>query len=211
MNNKLFGMIKLSENVYVSIFSFFALVFFVSGQGMVYSGTFLLCILLHELSHILFLHIYKAEITRVSFYPFGIDICADTSRISYKKELICTLAGSISNLLFAAAGCVFLKVFPSPPLLFFMLCNLFLGSINLIPLSFFDGGRAIRLILYDCLDIDRAFYLQRLIDVFSSLIFLSFSFFIMESSGFNLSVVCVIIYAAISTLALYIKIPCRKS
>ena len=81
---------------------------------------------------------------------------------------------------------------------------------NLIPLSFFDGGKAIRLILYDCLDIDRAFYIHKGLDIFSALIFICFSVFLMAGSSFNLSVICVVVYASLSTFALYIKIPCRK-
>lgn len=210
MNNKYLGIIKIYGKVHVSIFSFFAILFFMSAQGVLYSTLFLLCIALHEFSHLFFLKYYGANLCSVTIFPFGIDISADTSRISYKKELVVTLAGSASNLIFAAIGCIVLQRLPSPPLLFFVMCNLFLGCMNLIPLSFFDGGKAIRLILYDRLDIDKAFYIQRLLDIFSSLLFLGFALFVMSGSRFNLSVVCVVIYASVSTLALYIKPPCRQ-
>lgn len=205
------SLIKISRHIYISIFALPAFVFFVTAQGFLYAFLFLLCALIHEFSHLLFLYIYGAKIYSVTIFPFGIDISADTSRISYKKELICTLAGSISNLVFAAAGGFFLQRFPCPPLLFFIMCNIFLGCMNLIPLSFFDGGKALRLILYDCLDIDRAFYIHKSLDIFSALIFVFFSLFIITGSDFNISVIFVILYAALSTFALYIKIPCRKS
>ncbi len=210
MINKHFGIIRIWDKIHVSVFSFFALVCFISAQGFIYSSLFLSCTLLHELSHILFMCLFGVKISKITVYPFGIDIQSDTSRISYKKELIITLAGSASNLIFAFIGCVFLQKHPSPTLLFFVMCNLFLGCMNLIPLSFFDGGKAIRLILYDCLDIDRAFYIHKGLDIFSALIFICFSVFLMAGSSFNLSVICVVVYASLSTFALYIKIPCRK-
>lgn len=208
MNN--FGMIKASEKLQISIFSLFALIFFFMGQGSVYSSLVLASAVLHEASHLFFLYRYGAKILGVTIYLFGVDINADTSRLSYKKELTCTLAGCLSNAALALVSGVFLHFFPCEKLLFFMLCNIFLCIINLIPLSFFDGGRAIRLILYDCLDIDRAFYIHKFLDGFSALIFLCFSLFITVGSDFNLSVICVVIYASLSTLASYIKIPCHK-
>jgi Zn-dependent protease len=176
--------------------------FFAFGQGLIYSAIFLSAAVLHEISHLFFLTRFEARIKKVSVYPFGIDIRADTSRLSYKKEIICTLAGSAANLFFALFGAVLLCRFQHEYLLFFVMCNIFLGSINLIPLSFFDGGKALRLMLYDRLDIDRAFYVYRFLDMFSALLFLAFSFFVMFFSDFNFSVCTVILYASVSTLAL---------
>lgn len=150
------GMVRLTSRVYVSVFSFFAFAFFVFGQGVSYSAVFMSAIVIHEMSHIFFLHLFKAQIKRVTVFPFGIDIFADTLRLSYKRELISTLAGSFANLCAAAMGCFLFMTVKRPLLLFFVLCNLFLGIMNLIPLSFFDGGKAARLIIYDAFEIDRA-------------------------------------------------------
>ena len=201
------GMLKLSDKIYVSIFSLVALTLFFISQGFVYSLLFILSATLHETAHLLFLSLYGAKITKIVIFPFGIDICADTMLLSYKKELVCTLAGSLANLLFALLGCLLMNVFPSPQLLFFVLCNVFLGILNLIPLSFFDGGKALRLILYDCLEIDRAFYIHKGLDILSALVFLCFALFAAACSSFNFSVCVVIVYAALSTFALYKKRP----
>ena len=198
-------MIKVSEKLQVSIFSVFALLFFFAGQGGVYSSLLLISAALHEAAHLFFLRRYGAEILSVSVYPFGIDISADTRRLSYKKELICTLAGCLANAAFAAISGLVFKALPSSELLFFMLCNGFLCIINLIPLSFFDGGRALRLLLYDNLDIDRAFYIHKVLDIASAVVFLYFSFVIIIGSHFNFSVCAVLIYASLSTLILYKK------
>ena len=202
MNKRNMFMINLTDRIQMSVFSGIALIFFALGQGITYSLVFILAATLHELSHILLLHRFGARINKVSIYPFGIDIHSDTSRLSYKKELICTLSGSGANLVVAVLGFMFLQISPHKHLLFFVLCNVFLGTINLIPLSFFDGGKALRLVLYDGLDIDRAFYVCRFLDIFSALLFLVFSLFVMFFSDFNFSVCAVILYASISTLAL---------
>ena len=201
------GIIGITKRIHVSVFSFAAFALFYFGQKSVYVPLLLSAALLHELSHLFFLSLFGARVKRITVFPFGIDINADTSRLSYKKELICTLSGCILNLLLASFCCTLLHFFPSPPLLFFTLCNVFLGAFNLIPLSFFDGGKALRLILYDNLDIDKAYYLHRLLDIFSAFAFLVLSFLITVGSDFNLSVICVLIYAALSTFAAYEKKP----
>lgn len=169
---------------------------------MLYSFLFLLCVTLHEFAHLFLLYRSGAKIIRITVFPFGIDIYADTSRISYKKELICTLAGSIANMVFAAIGLIILFTFPSPPTLFFVLCNLFLGFMNLIPLSFFDGGRALRLFLYDTLDIDTAFRAAFFCDLFFSVVSLFVCIYLISFSGFNLSVIMIAVYAFTSIICL---------
>lgn len=201
MSNSFCGMIKLSDKLYVSFFSFVAMIPVIICQGAVYSLIFISAVALHEFSHIFFLCRFGAPITKVSIFPFGIDILADTSRISYKKELICTLSGSFANLISAAAAALLLYIKPTPHLLFFIICSIFLGTLNLIPLSFFDGGKALRLLLYDCIELDRAYYIHRSLDVLSAFILAVFSVFLLLASGFNISVCAVIIYAAVSTLA----------
>ena len=201
MSSLLFGIIKFSDKLYISIFSFFALIPVIICQGIVYSFIFVSAIAIHEFSHIFFLNHFGVPVRKIAVFPFGIDINADTSRISYKKELICTLAGSFSNILFALFGGVILSVSPSPLLLFFVICNIFLGTLNLIPMSFFDGGKALRLLIYDAIHPDTAFYVYRFLDIFSAAIFISFSIFLIFISNFNFSVCAVMLYAAISTLS----------
>ena len=206
-----FGIIKVTRKISVSIFAFVSLFLFFCSQGILYSLIFTTCAILHECSHLYFLKHYGASLNSITIYPFGVDINADTSRLSYKKELVCTLSGSLANLIFALFAYVLFVLLPSPEVLFFILCNLFLGLINLIPLSFFDGGKALRLLVYDIFEIDKAFYVHKSLDIISALIFVFFCFYAIVSSDFNFSVCAVIIYAAISTLAIYGKNPCRDS
>ena len=192
------GIIKISEKVYISIFSLVSSILFVSSQGLVSSLIFASAVVIHELSHLFFLYRFNAKTEKITLYPFGIDICADTSRISYKKELIITLAGSVANILSALFAIIILRKTPSPNLLFFIICNLFLGILNLIPLPCFDGGKAVRLILYDNLEIDRAFYAARFCNMLSSAAVLFACFFLICFSHFNISVIMLSVYACVS-------------
>ena len=194
------GMFRLAPNIYVSVFSFFALAFFVMGQGLSYSAVFISAILIHEMSHIFFLHMFKAQIKCVTIFPFGIDIFADTFCLSYKKELICTLAGSFANFCAAAIACFLFMTAKLPLLLFFILCNIFLGVMNLIPLSFFDGGKAARLIIYDIFQIDKAYDIYKCFETISGIFFLVLSAYVIKSSLFNLSVVLLVVYASVVSL-----------
>ena len=200
MNNNLFGTIRISDKLYISVFSFAAFLFFIISQGASYSIVFAISAIIHELSHIIFLHLYKAKINRITIFPFGIDILCETKHLSYKKELVCTLAGSFANLLFSFVSYFILLRFPTPLLLFFVLSNLFLGIMNLIPVSFFDGGKALRLLLYDYIELDKAFYIHRSLDILSSILFVIFAVFLALLSDFNISVCAVIIYASLSNI-----------
>ena len=205
------GMIRLSANVYVSIFSFFALFFFVISQGVSYSAVFISAILMHESAHICFLCLFKAQIRRVTVFPFGIDIYADTFCLSYKKELICTLAGSLANFLAGVIACCLFTFIKRPLILFFILCSFFLGAMNLIPLSFFDGGKAVQLIVYDAFDIDTAYGIYRCFEIASGIFFLAVSLFLIKASLFNASVILVVIYASAASLFWNTRKPVAKA
>lgn len=192
------GMIRVSEKVYISIFSVISAFLFVLSQGLVSSLIFASAVVIHELSHLFFLYRFNAKTERITLYPFGIDIRADTSRISYKKELIVTLAGGIANILSALFAIIILHKTPSQSLLFFIICNLFIGILNLIPLPCFDGGKAVRLILYDNLEIDKAFYTARFCDMLSSAIVILSCLFLIRFSNFNISVIMISVYACVS-------------
>lgn len=112
----------------------------------------LLSALCHELGHLAALGLAGARVERLRLTAFGAEIRADTRRLSYPKEIVCTLAGPAVNLLlalffarwavnYAAAG-----------------ASLLLGCFNLLPIPALDGGRALYLLiswLFDPLAADR--------------------------------------------------------
>ncbi len=195
-----FGIIKIFKGFYISVFSIITFAVFLSYDEPIYILILLFSALLHELGHIIPLLIFKAKIKRITLFPFGIDIVADTLRLSYKKEFFCTVGGGVCNLFAALAALIVMRFVPSAPLLFFMLSNLALGVFNLIPLPFLDGGKAIWLAIYDMLDITLADDIIKSINIVSLFVFSSLAFILVARAGFNLSVVFIVVYGTISML-----------
>ena len=93
--------------------------------------------LCHELGHLAALAAAGAEVERFRLTAFGAEIRADTRYLPYGREILCTLAGPMVNLLLAlvlarAAGDYALAG-----------ANLLLGIFNLLPIPSLDGGRAL--------------------------------------------------------------------
>ena len=93
----------------------------------------------HELGHLAALHIFGARIVRVRLTAFGAEITADTRRLSYPREIFCTLAGPLVNLVLAVALARTTQAWTLAG------ANLLLGCFNLLPVPALDGGHALDL------------------------------------------------------------------
>lgn len=100
-----------------------------------------LAALVHELGHIAALRAFGVEIASISLGGFGAEIRADTRYLSYGRDILCTLAGPLTNILLG-----FLLARVSGDYLFAG-ANLLLGVFNLLPMSGLDGARALHLFL----------------------------------------------------------------
>ena len=103
--------------------------------------------LLHECAHAVFLLSYGCRELTLELNPGGAKLRgAGLELLGAKQTLCAALAGPALNLLLAGALAVCRRLRPSP--VFDEGCgvNLLLGGVNLLPLSFLDGGRAL-----DCL------------------------------------------------------------
>lgn len=109
------------------------------------AGTVLPVVLLsavcHELGHLAALRMFGAKVLHFRLNAFGAEIQADTRRLSYPKEIFCTLAGPAVNLLLAVAFARVLGNFEAAG------ANVLLGCFNLLPLPALDGGRALYLLV----------------------------------------------------------------
>ncbi len=93
----------------------------------------------HELGHLAALALAGAGVGRLRLTALGAELWADTRRLSYGRELLCTLAGPGVNLALALvlarqSGDYLLAG-----------ANLLQGAYNLLPLPGLDGGRALHL------------------------------------------------------------------
>lgn len=93
---------------------------------------FLSAVFFHELGHVIMIAALKKKICRITLEPLGARIVLG-SGISYGQELLIALSGpTASFLLFFALRSGEIADY-----------SLFLGLINLLPVSTLDGGRAL--------------------------------------------------------------------
>lgn len=95
----------------------------------------------HELGHLAALGAFGARVGRIRLTAFGAEISADTRRLSYPREIFCTLAGPLVNLVLAV---VLARLTGALTLAG---ANLLLGCFNLLPVPALDGGRALDLMV----------------------------------------------------------------
>lgn len=97
--------------------------------------------LCHEAGHLLALRLAGARVERLRLTAFGAEIRADTRRLSYPREILCTLAGPAVNLLLALLFARLMGSYVAAG------ANLLLGCFNLLPVPALDGGRALYLLV----------------------------------------------------------------
>ncbi len=106
----------------------------------------LLAALLHEVGHIVAAKICDIPLKEIRLDIFGAAITPQKAFCSYKKEIALAAAGPLVNALsflmlfpFFSGLCEFVKLF--------VVASLFLGALNLLPISDFDGGRILYCLL----------------------------------------------------------------
>ncbi len=142
-----------------------------------------LAALLHEMGHLLALRVFGVGVEGIYFTAFGMEIRADTRFLPYQKDMICTLAGPLVNLLSA----VVLARLAGDYLL--AGANLLEGVFNLLPLTGLDGARALHLLLSWCFDPIRADRICRMVEVVCAVLLAVGSLYLMvcwHTGGFLL-------------------------
>lgn len=127
-----------------------------AGEVLPLVGIAALC---HEMGHLAALRLFGVHVEGISFTYFGVEIQADTRYLSYGKDIICTLAGPVVNLVLAL---IFARVSKD-----YLLsgANLLQGIFNLLPVSGVDGSRALHLALCWLFDPMRADRICRRVEV----------------------------------------------
>ena len=101
----------------------------------------LLCCVLHECGHLMMMLLLRRRPEAITLYGGGIRITPQVGRMgSQSGDIAVLLAGCAVNFLLAAAG--YLACSMSP----FTQTNLLLGVFNLLPFSYFDGGRVLNIL-----------------------------------------------------------------
>lgn len=95
---------------------------------------------LHELSHLAVARLLGTRLSSMKLGIFGASLSMDAHTTSYKSEILIALAGPAANLI-SAAIIICLASAPSVFVQMLLSASIFLGLLNLLPISDFDGGR----------------------------------------------------------------------
>lgn len=200
MNKQSLQLSFFSGKLNISIFSVIAFFLFVLSDFSVFTAILILCVMIHELLHLITMKICKVKIKKINVYPFGIDIVSDIHTLSYTKELIVVLSGGASNLVCALTAQLALGCSHSAEICFFIFANTLLGVGNLIPLPVFDGGRAVHIIIERFFLPDTAFVMKKWTDGVSFLLFFTFSVLFMLFTKCNFTAVMCVAYTALAAI-----------
>lgn len=127
--------------------NFFALMLILS---LLISGAFygiipLIAALLHEAGHIIAARLRGVRLGKMEIGVFGARISIENGIYSYSDEIIVCAAGPLVNFISADIAAIVFKLgeFENDLIPLFIFSSLCLGTVNLLPIRSFDGGRII--------------------------------------------------------------------
>lgn len=190
----------------ISIFISFSFAVFLAVAANITGGRNLLLSLLfsflHETVHLIFLCFSGLKRAEIRLYPAGIKICSEgMNLLSYRKTVISALSAPVFNLL---SGAVFLFLQMKTGDDIFLTCsavNFILGSINLLPLSFLDGGRALEAILSCKISAERVRHIMNICGIWSLALLFSLVFIGFVTGKVQLFLLFFCVYCLMGTLS----------
>lgn len=162
-------------------------------NGFLSSFVMLLAAAVHELGHILCASIVRAPVVRFDLELWGGRMYYG-GMLSYKQEMFIAIGGIAANLIFAPIGLI--PVFGIYGKLFYYSCFCY-ALVNMIPAKTLDGGELIRCLLRiysDPFTADRA---ERAVHLFSLAFFIAAGLMLSILSGFNSSVMFLVLLSIV--------------
>lgn len=140
-------------------FSFFAAIALLALLGGNYALFGLVACIWHELGHLVFMKLCGIPVKRMVFYGAGIKIAPDKliDFTGFAASFLILIGGSGAN--FALA--VGLWPVNSPETRLFAAINALIGTFNLLPLQYLDGGKIILLLIRKLCSYPAACLLER--------------------------------------------------
>lgn len=145
----------------------------------------LLCAFIHECGHLLMMLFFSKKPKSIKLRVFDIAI-EGNSNISDFEDVFITLAGPLTNLIFAV-----LFYFFSIPL---CICNITLCVFNLLPIDTFDGGHAVYIMLMRKLQEKTVCLLLKIFTFIALIPLLVFGIIILFNSKYNYSMLAIAVY-----------------
>lgn len=190
------------SKLYVSVFTLLLIAVISISVDAVFFYIAVVSALMHELAHIVGLRLYNVSISRISVYPFGVAITADTSSLSYKREMLVAALGPIMSLLLSVVSFMFWNYAAGGIYLFaFFISNFIFFCVNIFPIKGLDGGRLLLSVLMMKLDIYVALRIYDFVSTAAFGLLCLASLAVLWASGYNLSLVFICAYLYISEYA----------
>ena len=164
---------------------------FLNDQGYL-SLAFISAILIHELGHLIFIFLFRLEVSIIAFKVYGINIrIKENQYVSYHKDLLILIGGSLANFLFA----IILSLFLHSNLIYFIITNILIAIFNLLPVESLDGGKIIYIILLNIFDYQAAYSISFGISLIFTVAFCVLNFFMIIYGKFNitLTILCIML------------------
>ena len=144
--------------IHPSTYIFFALVLLcISAEIFI---CFFICAFFHEIGHIGSACLLKAKIKKVTVYPYGAEIKFESNLLPYYKDVLISLSGPFMNIILALIG----HYFGTGD--FFIIYNIVLCIMNLLPINNLDGGAVLYGSLCFFLDGSTAFRILKAVSTF---------------------------------------------
>lgn len=192
-------MIRLFKSrIHISIFVLFIAPMLALSRDALFLCIALFGALFHEFAHISAMKIFGARIIRISVYPCGADIKADTSHLTYRSEISVFISGPLASLLLSLIAFVFYHFSGGAYILFFAVSNFMFFFVNILPVKGLDGGRALEAFFYAKYDLSFA---QKVCDTLSTFAFAMLcilALLMLFLSGYNISLVFICAYLFLS-------------
>ncbi len=188
--------IELFETRLKLTFSFFAVItlMFLTAEERVVAVC-LLSSLLHECGHLFFMLVFGEKPNEVVFGAFGIRIeRLGASSLSYKKEAVIALGGVAVNFVLALVFFVYYVFSKSETAILGIFVNLFIASLNLMPVGVLDLGNFLRYILLVKYDEEKTAKVLSSVSDVSVCLFCAFTIFFTLIFSVNVSLIAVCVY-----------------
>ena len=188
----------LHTKVYISIFALALICILSFSYDAVYLYIAILSAFLHELGHLIFMKHYGVEISKISIYPFGVNICTNPKALGYSQEAIISLSGTVTSLILFLVSSLLLRIHTSPLLFAFSVSNFIFFTVNILPVKGLDGGNALLSLLLCKYDFTKAYGIYSVISTIAFAFLCLIAFYLIYVTRYNLSLLFICTYLFIS-------------
>lgn len=192
-------MIRLfSSKIYISVFTLALLCILSFSYDAIFLYIAIFSAFAHEMGHLVFMNHYKVEISRISIYPFGVDIRTDSKNIGYIQEAIISISGTAISFILFLISALFFRFFPKIEIFAFLISNFMFFIVNFLPVKGLDGGNALLSLLLLKYDFTKAYRIFSNISTVAFTVLCFFAFYLIYVTRYNLSLLFICIYLFIS-------------